>query len=80
MGDRAVSSACDNFVVDYEHGADGDFFAFGRLAGFLKGLGHEDMIGFGNFRHRAKNSTERFGFECWMRTAMFCPHETRGIR
>ena len=58
MGNCAVSGARDNFVVDYEHGADGDFSAFGRLAGFLKGLGHEDMIGFGNFRHRAKNSTD----------------------
>ena len=57
MGDGAVSSACDNFVIDDEYCANGNFSAFGRLAGFLKGLGHEDVIGFGNFRHRAKNST-----------------------
>ena len=57
MGDGSVPGARDNFVVDDKDGADGDFAAFGRLAGFLEGLGHEDVIGLGNFRHQAKNST-----------------------
>jgi hypothetical protein len=54
MRDGAISGACDDFFVDDEDGADGDFATLGGLAGFGEGFGHEGEIDFGNFWHRGK--------------------------
>jgi hypothetical protein len=57
MCDGAVPGACDDFFVENEHGADGDFAAFGSFASFGERFGHEYQIVFGNFRHCRKDIT-----------------------
>jgi hypothetical protein len=51
MGNRAVSSACNDFFVENEDGTDGDLAALGGLASFGERFGHEGEIGFSISRH-----------------------------
>ena len=46
MSDRAISRARDDFFVEDQHRADGNFAAFSAFARFGERFGHEGKIGF----------------------------------
>ncbi len=58
VADGAVAGACQDFAVMDEDGADGDFTAGGRGAGFSEGFLHELDV---RVLHRSEDNMEELG-------------------